>query len=129
MSQKKSLKRKHAEEETYKKQQKLIQHEPIWEVGEKIHCDWKAKGVFHMAEISGLIQFLDEPVYVVHYPVRIPNHDEEVLQCEAFERFMPATEAYVQKAKAIYDKVKKETAEKKRGKRRSCRPKGVINKT
>uniref|UniRef100_A0A915ENV0 Uncharacterized protein n=1 Tax=Ditylenchus dipsaci TaxID=166011 RepID=A0A915ENV0_9BILA len=106
MSQKKSLKRKHAEEETYKKQQKLI--------------NMNQSGKSHSV--------LDEPVYVVHYP-GFPNHDEEVLQCEAFERFMPATEAYVQKAKAIYDKVKKETAEKKRGKRRSCRPKGVINKT
>uniref|UniRef100_A0A915EIX2 MRG domain-containing protein n=1 Tax=Ditylenchus dipsaci TaxID=166011 RepID=A0A915EIX2_9BILA len=44
-----------------------IQHDPVWKLNEEILCDWKGRGVFYTAEIVGITQYEDEPVYVVNY--------------------------------------------------------------
>uniref|UniRef100_A0A915CW77 MRG domain-containing protein n=1 Tax=Ditylenchus dipsaci TaxID=166011 RepID=A0A915CW77_9BILA len=87
-----------------------IQHDPVWRVGEKILCDWKGCGVFYEAEIITVKQYDDEPVYVVAYP-GYKHGNEQVLQVEAFTRFLPITDENLRKAKAIIESAKKKAKE------------------
>uniref|UniRef100_A0A915EJ79 MRG domain-containing protein n=1 Tax=Ditylenchus dipsaci TaxID=166011 RepID=A0A915EJ79_9BILA len=90
-----------------------IQHDPVWRSGEQILCDWKHTGVFYPAQIVQVIQYIDEPVYVVKY-LGYEQATEKVLQVQSFERFLPFTDENVKKAKKIMDKAKYLAEQKRR---------------
>lgn len=46
-----------------------IQYDPIWDIGDIVLCQWRASSFFYKAKIVGIVQYCDQPLYVVHYAV------------------------------------------------------------
>uniref|UniRef100_A0A915CW14 MRG domain-containing protein n=1 Tax=Ditylenchus dipsaci TaxID=166011 RepID=A0A915CW14_9BILA len=104
-----------------------IQYDPVWKLKEEILCDWKGRGIFYKARIVRIVQYEDEPVYVVNYP-GYRHADEKVLQSDAFNRFLPMTDENVQKVNVGYFESAKKVAEEKRKSKGSIARGGSIGR-
>ncbi|KAI1723428.1 hypothetical protein DdX_03588 [Ditylenchus destructor] len=76
-----------------------VQYEPIWNVGDRVLCRWRATRYYYQATIRKVIQYVDQPLYVVHYMNYKTNAgDLQLSQIDALECFLPLTVANKKKA-------------------------------
>ncbi|KAI1722989.1 hypothetical protein Ddc_07178 [Ditylenchus destructor] len=76
-----------------------VQYEQIWKVGDRVLCRWRATQYYYQATIRKVIQYADQPLYVVHYTnYKTKAGDLKLSQIDALECFLPLTAANKKKA-------------------------------